>query len=408
VTRTDYQDPAQVRRAYKFLLRPTSRQARLLAECLEDHRQIYNAALEERREAWRIRQVQASYSRQAGQLPTIRAADPCGQGRWSAGSQQQTLRRLDKAFAAFFRRIKAGEKRPGYPRFKGRGWFDTIEWPAEKNGARWDSVPHPKMTRVYLLGIGHVRVHRHRAVKGRVKTIMVKREACRWYVVLSCDDVPAGPLEPTGAVVGIDVGIASFLTTSDGGYVPNPRLQAATAERLAVAQQSLARKTRGSNRRRQAVRRVAALHAKVRRSRLDYAHKTALALVRDHDVIVHEDLRVVNMTRRPRLRPAGDGTFEPNGARAKAGLNRSIYDAGWGMFLRVLATKAESAGRTTIAVDARWTSQKCARCGHVAEGNRASQAVFRCLACGHEAHADVNAAINILGAGLALQRAEAA
>ena len=408
MTRTDYQDPAQVRRAYKFLLRPTSRQARLLAECLEDHRQIYNAALEERREAWRIRQVQASYSRQGGQLPTIRAADPCGQGRWSAGSQQQTLRGLDKAFAAFFRRIKAGEKRPGYPRFKGRGWFDTIEWPAEKNGARWDSVPHPKMTRVYLLGIGHVRVHRHRAVKGRVKTIMVKREACRWYVVLSCDDVPAGPLEPTGAVVGIDVGIASFLTTSDGGYVPNPRLQAATAERLAVAQQSLARKTRGSNRRRQAVRRVAALHAKVRRSRLDHAHKTALALVRDHDVIVHEDLRVANMTRRPRLRPAGDGTFEPNGARAKAGLNRSIYDAGWGMFLRVLATKAESAGRTTIAVDARWTSQKCARCGHVAEGNRASQAVFRCLACGHEAHADVNAAINILGAGLALQRAEAA
>ena len=96
------------------------------------------------------------------------------------------------------------------------------------------------------------------------------------------------------------------------------------------------------------------------------------------------------------------------GARAKAGLNRSIYDAGWGMFLRVLAAKAESAGRTTIAVDARRTSERCARCGHVAEGNRASQAVFRCLACGHEAHADVNAAINILGAGLALQRAEAA
>ena len=153
---------------------------------------------------------------------------------------------------------------------------------------------------------------------------------------------------------------------------------------------------------------MAALHAKVRRSRLDHAHKTALALVRDHDVIVHEDLKVANMTRRPRPRPAGDGTFEPNGARAKAGLNRSIYDAGWGMFLQVLAAKAESAGRTTIAVDARWTSQRCASCGHVAEGNRANQAVFRCLACGYEAHADVNAAINILRAGLALQRAEAA
>jgi putative transposase len=168
-----------MRRAYKFLLRPTSRQARLLAECLEDHRQLYNAALEERREAWRMRRVSTSYGRQAGQVPAIRAADPCGQGRWSAGSQQQTLRRLDKAFAAFFRRVKAGENRPGYPRFKGRGWFDTIEWPAEKNGARWDSVPHPTVTRVYLLGIGHVRVHQHRAVNGRVKTIAIKREACR-------------------------------------------------------------------------------------------------------------------------------------------------------------------------------------------------------------------------------------
>jgi putative transposase len=408
VTRTDYQDPAQMKRAYKFLLRPTSRQAGLLAECLDDHRQLYNAALEERREAWRMRRVSASYGRQAAQLPAIRAANPDGQGRWSAGSQQQTLRRLDKAFAAYFRRVKAGEKRPGYPRFKGRGWFDTIEWPAEKNGARWDSVPHPAVTRVYLLGIGHVRVHQHRAVIGRVKTITVKREACRWYVVLSCDDVPTEPIEPTGAVVGIDMGIASFLTTSGGGHVPNPRLLAATTECLAAAQQALARKKRGSSRRRKAVHRVAALHAKVRRSRLDHAHKTALTLVRDHDVIVHEDLKVANMTRRPRPRPAGDRNFEPNGARSKAGLNRSIYDAGWGMFLRVLAAKAESAGRRTIAVDARWTSQRCARCGHVAEGNRASQAVFRCLACGHEAHADVNAAINILRAGLALQRAEAA
>lgn len=397
-----------MRRAYKFLLRPTSRQARLLAECLEDHRQLYNAALEERREAWRMRRVSASYHRQAGQLPAIRAADPGGQGRWSAGSQQQTLRRLDKAFTAFFRRVKAGEKRPGYPRFKGSGWFDAIEWPAQKNGARWDSVPHPTVTRVYLLGIGHVRVHQHRAVNGRVKTITVKREACRWYVVLSCDDVPVEPLEPTGAVVGIDMGIASFLTTSDGRYVPAPRLLAATAERLAAAQRLLACKMRGSSRRDSAVRRVAALRAKVRRSRLDHAHKTALALVRDHDLIVHEDLKVVNMTRRPTPRPANDGTFRPNGARAKGGLNRSIYDAGWGIFLRVLAAKAESAGRTTIAVDPRWTSQQCAKCGHVAEGNRTSQAVFRCLACGHEAHADVNAAINILGAGLALQRAEAA
>ena len=271
-----------MRRAYKFLLRPASKQAAALSACLEDH--------------------------------------------------GQTLRRLDKAFAAFFRRVKAGDRKPGYPRFKGRGWFDSIEWPAEKNGARWGSVPHPAVTRVCLLGIGHVRVHGYRAVKGRVKTITAKREGSRWYVVLPCDDVPAEPLPATG---------------------------------------------------------------KVRRSRLDHAHKTALALVRDYDVIAHEALNVANMTRRPAPRAAGDGTYEPNRAAAKAGLNRSILDAGWGVFLNILHAKAESAGRG-------------AQCGHVATGNRVSQAMFRCLACGSEAHADVNAAINILKAGLALQGAEAA
>jgi putative transposase len=264
------------------------------------------------------------------------------------------------------------------------------------------------VTRVRLQGIGHVRVHQYRAVKGRVKTIMAKREGKRWYVILSCDDVPAESLPATGAAVGIDVGVASFLTTSDGAHVPNPRHLAATAGKLAAAQRDVARKKRGSNRRRNAVARVAKIHGKVRRQRLDHAHKTALALVRDHDVIVHEALQVANMTRRPKPRPADDGSFEPNGAAAKAGLNKTIIDAGWGIFLRVLADKAESAGRQVIAVNPRHTSQACAQCGHVAAGNRVTQAEFRCLSCGHEAHADVNAAINILRAGLALQAAQAA
>ena len=275
--------------------------------------------------------------------------------------------------------------------------------PEHGHGCKWDSVPHPTVTRVYLMGIGHVRVHQHRAVKGRVKMITVKREGGRWYVVLSCDDVPAEPLPATGAVIGIDMGVASFLTTSAGEHIPNPRHFAAAAERLVSAQQAVARKKRGGRRRRQAVARVAALHGKVRRSRLDHAHKTALALVRGNDVIVHEALNIGGMTRRPKPRLADDGTYEPNGAAAKAGLNKSILDAGWGVFLGVLHAKAESAGRVMVEVTPVFTSQRCAECGHVAAGNRVSQAEFRCLACGHEAHADVNAAVNILRAGLALQ-----
>ncbi len=397
-----------MRRAYKFLLRPTSNQVAALEACLEDTRQLYNAALEERREAWRMRNVSVGFYSQSAQLKDICATDPERYGRWAFACEREAVRRLDRAFRAFYRRCKAGEA-PGYPRFKGRGWWDSIEWQVEC-GARWDSVAHPKVTRVFFKGVGHVRVHQHRPVKGRVKTITVKREAGRWYVILACDDVLAEPLGPTGAAVGIDVGVASFLTTSDGEHVPNPRPLAVAAGHLAVAQQSLARKKRGSNRRRKAVRKVAALHAKVRRTRLDHAHKTALALVRDHDLIVHEALQIENMTRRPKPRLAEDGTYEPNGAVAKAGLNRSINDAGWGVFLDVLRAKAESAGRQVIEVDPRHTSQRCSRvsCGHVAKGNRTTQAVFRCVKCGHEAHADINAAINILRFGLDLQAAQTA
>jgi putative transposase len=266
-------------------------------------------------------------------------------------------------------------------------------------------VLHPKVTRVYFMGVGHVRVHQHRAVTGRVKTITAKREAGRWYVILSCDDVPTQPLDLAGAEAGIDMGVASFLTTSDSRHIPNPRRLAVTTGRLAAAQRDLARKKRGSGRRKKAAAGIARLHGNVRRQRLDHAHKTALAMVRNYDLIVHEDLKIANMTARPRPRPDGSGGFEPNGAAAKSGLNKSINDAGWGIFLRILSAKAESAGRTVITVNPRHTSQRCAECGHIAAGNRVTQAEFRCQACGHQAHADINAARNILRAGLALQEA---
>jgi putative transposase len=238
-------------------------------------------------------------------------------------------------------------------------------------------------------------------VSGAVKTVSVKREGSRWFVVLSCDDVPAGPLPATGAVAGIDLGVASLVTTSDGEHLDNPRHLMGSAGRLAAAQRDLARKKRGSQRRRKAAARLAALHAKIRRQRLDGAHKVALALVRAYDVITHEDLRIANMTR------SASGTVQAPGRNvaAKSGLNRSILDAGWGVFLTILSHKAESAGRKLIAVNPAHTSRTCANCGHCAKENRVTQAEFACTACGHTAHADVNAAINILRAGLALRQA---
>jgi putative transposase len=385
-----------MRRTYKFQLRPTSKQTDALVACLDAHRELYNAALQERREAYRTRKAKITYGMQSAQLSQIRAIRP-DMAIWSFSSQQATLRRLNKAFEAFFRRVARGDT-PGYPRFKGRGWFDSIEWSKDGDGCRW----LPEEGKVRLQGIGQVKVNMHRAVRGTVKTISVKRESRRWSLILSCDDVPAEPLEPTGAVVGVDMGLTHFASTSDGVHIPNPRHARTSTERLAVAQQALSRCQRGSARRREAAERVAAIHRKIRNQRADFHHKTALALVRGHDVIVHEALRVADMSRSASGTPQNPGT----NVAAKSGLNRSIADAGWSAFLQILA-KAESAGRLVITVNPVNTSRTCAACGHCAAENRSGEA-FRCLACGHTAHADVNAAVNILRAGLALQAACAA
>ncbi|MGW7026883.1 RNA-guided endonuclease InsQ/TnpB family protein [Streptomyces xanthophaeus] len=381
-------------------MRPTAGQEIALGEMLRDHCSLYNGALQERRDAYRhVSKTSVKYGMQSVQLKEIRAFDPERQGRWSFSSQQATLRRLDKAFAAFFRRVKSGET-PGYPRFRGVNWFDTVDFPRDGDGCRWDATPHDPVTRVRFQGVGHVRVNQHRPVAGKVKTVSVKREGKRWYVVLTADQTE--PLPKTGSVVGIDLGIASFLTTSNGKHTPNPRHARKAAARLEAAQRGLAGCERGSGRRKKAVAKVAGLHRKVRRQRLDHAHKTALGLVRDHDLIAHEDLRIRNMVKAPAPKPDPDtsGGFLPNGAASKAGLNRSISDAGWGVFLTILTSKAESAGREVIAVDPRNTSRTCPECGHVDAENRPTQEKFHCVSCGHQAHADVVGALNVLRAGL--------
>ena len=217
-------------------------------------------------------------------------------------------------------------------------------------------------------------------------------------------------LDMIAKVVGVDVGLAGFAVTSTGAHIDNPRWGRKAASKLGAARQVLAGKKRGSGNRRRARETVAARHRKVANQRRDFHHKTARALVVEADVIVVEDLRITNMVRRAKPRPDPDvpGSFLANGAAAKTGLNRSISDAGWGAFVTILCAKAEEAGRTVIGVGPRHTSDRCGRCGHTAKENRVSQAVFRCQACSYTAHADEQAATNILRAGLALLAADQA
>jgi putative transposase len=246
----------------------------------------------------------------------------------------------------------------------------------------------------------------YRPLTGTAKAITVKREGHKWWVSVRCADVPAQPLPSTGREVGIDFGVVNLVATSDGELLPGERFGERAKKQLAEAQRCLATKQRGSDRRRRQVEVVASRHRKVANQRRNAAHQLSRQLVNEFDFIAVEDLSIANMTKapKPKVDPSNPGEYLPNGAARKAGLNHSIHDAGWGQLVAMIFYKAESAGRTVVTVDPRYTSQTCAECGHVEARNRVSQAVFRCLSCGHEDHADRNAARNILWAGRA-QRA---
>jgi putative transposase len=333
-----------VRRAYKLRAYPTRPQEGRAVRLLADHCDLYNAALQERRDAWRMRNLSVAYGDQSAQLNEIRAVDPDGQGRHSFTAQQQTLRRLNVVFANYFRRVRKAEKgrhqagsgenlrqrTVGYPRFKPRQRFDQVLFVAG-DGSKWESAEGGRWAHASFQAVGRVKVHQHRPVAGRVKTLQLKREGRRWYVVV-VTEMETMPLPSTGRSVGVDVGIARFLTTSDGEVVANPRFLKAAQERIVELQRRKQRARPGSGNRRRLRRALAKEWRKVRNQRRDFHHKTARKLVNTCDTIALEQLRVAAMT------AAAAGSVEHPGRNvaAKAGLNRSILDAGWGQFTTIL------------------------------------------------------------------------
>jgi putative transposase len=401
-----------MRRAFKFRAYPTRPQEVRAARLLADHCDLYNAALEERREAWRMRRISISYDVQSAQLKDIRRADPQGQGRHSFTAQQQTLRRLNTVFTAFYKRAKkanykrAKKGKAGYPRFKPYTRFNQVRFVAGA-GAKWTCAEPGGWARAAFQGVGSVKVRQYRAVPGTVKTLQLKREHRRWYVIVTADADPM-PLPPAGRSVGVDLGVARFLTTSDGQVIANPKFLVAAAETIAGLQRRKERAHRGSGNRKRLRRALAKEWRKVRNRRRDFHHKTAWALVERCDVIALEQLNTAGMTRRPAPKPdpGHAGAFLPNMASAKAGLNKSILDAGWTQFASILTAKAESAGRRIVFVNPAGTSIRCHQCGR--RCTRPRQDTVVCPTHG-KIDADINGARNIADrAGLGSGQAPAA
>jgi len=387
-----------VRKAYKEKLRPTPVQERALDEVLWRCRRLYNVALEQRKTAWDRFHVSVKRYDQEAELAAIRVEFP-EYAAIHSHVLQDVLARLDRAYQAFFRRLQAGEK-PGYPRFQGRNRWHSFTFKEYGNGARLDNG------HLILSKIGRIPVHWSRPIEGTIKTVTLSKEADGWYVSFSCVNILVQPLPVTDRETGIDVGLKVFLITAEGDVVDNPRHYRRAERELKKAQRRVARRKKSSHRRRKAVQILARKQQKVRRQRNDFHHKTALDLVRRYDTIYLEDLQIANMSRRPIPKPDGNGGYEHNGACAKAGLNKSINDAGWAQFRTILEGKAACAGRRVVAVPPAYTSQDCSACGARVEKSL-SVRTHVCTSCGLILDRDENAAKNIQWLGQSLRRVPA-
>jgi len=360
-----------LRKTFKEKLRPTPEQERQLERVLWHCRTLYNTALEQRITAWQRYQVSVSRYQQEAELKDLRAEFP-EYAAIHAHILQDVLARLDKTYQAFFRRVQRGEK-AGFPRFKGRNRFHSFTFKEYGNGARLDNGV------LVLSRIGRISVHWSRPIAGTPKTVTIMREADDWYVAFSCAEVPSQPVPLTGQETGIDLGLESFATLADGSQVANPRIFRVAELNLKRAQRRVSRRKKGSTRRRKAVKLLAKAHQRVRRTRADFHHKTALALVRQYDTIYHEDLQTANMMQNHHLA-------------------KSISDAGWGQFCALLAAKAAYAGKRAVAVPPAFTSHACSGCG-VLVRKGLSVRWHECPECGTSLHRDHNAALNILRLG---------
>lgn len=362
-------------RVYRYRIDPTRAQDVALRETLYRLRELYNAALQHRRDAYRKSGATVSAYDQMRELAGVREVRP-EYASIHTHLLQDAITRLDRAYRAFFRRVKAGET-PGFPRFKGRGRYRTFTFKdaANHNGVRLLAGGK----RVKLAGIGNVKVKLHRPVEGRIKQASVSLDGDgHWYIAFACVDVPTRPLPPLDTSVGIDVGITTFAALSDGTMVDNPRPYEMAQRSLATAQRRVSRRKRGSKRRRKAVELLAKQSARVQRVRLDFHHKTAHAIVQRFGSIAVEDLNVKGL--------------------ARMRLAKQVHDAGWAQFTTILEAKAESAGREFYRVDPRGTSQECSGCQErVPKGLHVR--VHACPHCGLVLDRDVNAAVNVQARG---------
>jgi putative transposase len=359
-------------KAYKFRIYPTKSQRTKMERTLDLCRWTYNETLEIRKTAWEDEGKSLSKYETNNLLPEWKENKPELKEVFSQ-VLQNVHERVDLALKAFFRRVKAGEK-PGYPRFKGIGRYDSFTYP--QKGFKVDSG------KLYLSKIGEIKIKLHRPIEGKIKRLTVRRSATgKWYACFSVDleDLPKPPWKD-GSLVGVDVGLESFATLSNGEKIANPRFFREEEHELARVQRKLSKAPKGTPERKKALKVVERVHERIANKRYEFAHRISNQLVNRYGLIAFEDLNIKGMMQNHNLA-------------------KSIGDVAWNMLVTLTSYKAESAGSMVVLVDPRNTSKMCSRCGILVE-KTLSDRVHNCPQCGLSMDRDWNAAINILRLGL--------
>lgn len=356
-------------KTFEFKIRPNKAFIEACERELEHSRQIYNAALEERINCYKMTGQTLNYYDQSRSLTNARSLPDVKAHLRTI--QSDALERVDEAFKAFFKRCAKGTGKAGFPRFKGRDRYHTFSQKYEHQRAcplKGDKLTVP--------GVGTCRVRLSRPIEGKVKQLRITRRADGWFALLVCEIPRPEPLPKTGHEVGVDVGIKSFATLSTGEVIENPRHLNKASENLTKLQRRLSRKKRGSKNRAKARKKVALAHLKVSRTRKDFHHKEAKKLVGRFDRIVVEDLNIKGMVKNRHL-------------------SRAIADVAWGNFFLITESKAENAGRLFERKNPRYSSMTCSHCGHVQKMPLAIR-IFVCEACEFVIDRDHNASLNLV------------
>jgi putative transposase len=361
-----------MKKTFKYRLLGNNKTFAKAENCLYLCRWLYNTALSQRISIYKQNKGKISCYEQNNQLPELKKTFP-EYASISSQSLQDVIERLDKAYKNFFRRVKKGEDKVGFPRFKSKGRYDSFTlkdtgWILNKN---------------YLIieKIGKFKLRLSRPIEGNIKTITVNKESTgKWYVCFNCDNVPEKKLPESDESIGLDVGIKSYLTDSEGNKVENPKFLKKALSKLRRKQRKLSRAERGSNRRKNTKIQVAKCHEEVRNQRGDFLHKLANDYIKNYDTIYVENLQIENMVKNHKLA-------------------RDIDDCSWSKFFGLLSYKAVETGRKLVKVNPRYTSMKCSNCGEINHELKLSDRKWVCISCGALHDRDYNAAKNIKRVG---------